>query len=666
MSSNQQKKTAPKGPPKVQGNQKSSRNSSLKDTTYGGYDEKSFKKLEFPDSIRKRPGMYIGKLGNGKSPDDGIYILAKEAIDNSIDEFQMGYGKTITIELVENGGKQSLKVTDNGRGIPLGILKECASQVHGGAKFDSTVFQKSVGMNGVGIKAVNALSDHFHLSSWRDGKQREVSFERGVLKKDKTIKVSKKDPGFISNSGTRVYFTPDESLFTDYAFGEEYLEKMAFQYSCLNSGLEVVLRTGNNGSTQEKRFKSQRGLLDYLEETIEESSGDKAVLYPPIHIKGEDIDLCMTHGNGYGEEFHSFVNGQNTIQGGTHVASLKEAIVAAIRNYTGKNYDPADIRGSIIAALSIRLQEPVFESQTKTKLGSTHTEPLGKGVPMRNFVGDFVKKELENFLHRNSQTAKALEAKIIANERERKELAGVKDKAREMSKKASLANRKLRDCRIHFDSRNEKKSMSTLFITEGDSASGSITQVRDAELQAVFSLKGKPANCCGKGKKMIYENEELHLLQSALGIEEGIENLRYNNVVIATDADVDGMHIRLLLSTFLLQYYPELIKEGHVHILQTPLFRVRNNKETIYCYNEDEKEKAIKKLGGKPEITRFKGLGEISPNEFKEFIGPRIKLEPLRLAKNSHMENVVKFFMGANTPARQEFLCRNLINDTEA
>lgn len=640
--------------------------SPLTQSQYGGYDEKSFKKLEFPDSIRKRPGMYIGKLGNGKSPDDGIYILAKEAIDNSIDEYQMGYGKSIVIEICEVNGKQSLSVTDTGRGIPLGILKDCACQVHGGAKFDSTVFQKSVGMNGVGIKAVNALSDYFHLSSWRDGKRREVVFAQGLLKADKTNKVDKKDSGITSNSGTRVVFTPDESLFNEYSFGEEYLEKMAFQYSCLNAGLEVVLKSGTNGSAQEKKFKSERGLLDYLEETIQESSGEKSLLYPPIHLKGPDIELCLTHGNGYGEEFHSFVNGQNTIQGGTHVAALKESIVAAIRNYTGKNYDPSDIRGSIIAALSIRLQEPVFESQTKTKLGSTHSEPLGKGIPMRNFVGDFVKKELENFLHRNSQTAKALETKIIANERERKELAGVKDKAREMSKKASLANRKLRDCRVHFDSRNEKKSMSTLFITEGDSASGSITQVRDPELQAVFSLKGKPANCFGKGKKMIYENEELHLLQSALGIEEGIENLRYNNVVIATDADVDGMHIRLLLSTFLLQYYPELIKEGHVHILQTPLFRVRNNKETIYCYSDDEKEKAIKKLGGKPEITRFKGLGEISPNEFKEFIGPKIKLEPLRLSKNSHMEDVVRFFMGPNTPARQEFLCKNLINEIEA
>jgi topoisomerase-4 subunit B len=611
--------------------------------------------------------MYIGKLGNGKSPDDGIYILTKEAVDNSIDEFQMGYGKRITIALTEEAGKQSLTVTDNGRGIPLGIVKECASQVHGGAKFDSEVFQKSVGMNGVGIKAVNALSSQFFLSSWRDGKHREVSYSKGILKSDKTTKLGKKDPNYISSSGTRVKFTPDESLFTDYCFGEEYLEKMAFQYSCLNAGLEVVLRVGTNGSTQEKVFKSNRGLLDYLEETIEESSsGDTSVLYPPIHLKGEDIELCLTHGNGYGEEFHSFVNGQNTIQGGTHVAALKEAIVTAVRNYTGKNYDASDIRGSIIATLSIRLQEPVFESQTKTKLGSTHTEPLGKGIPMRNFVGDFVKKELENFLHRNNTTAKALESKIIGNERERKELAGVKEKAREMGKKASLANKKLRDCRVHFDTRNEKKSLSTLFITEGDSASGSITQVRNPELQAVFSLKGKPANCCGKGKKMIYENEELHLLQSALGIEDGIENLRYNNVVIATDADVDGMHIRLLLSTFLLQYYPELIKEGHVYILQTPLFRVRNNRETIYCYSEDEKSKAISKLGGKPEITRFKGLGEISPNEFREFIGPKIKLEPLRLSKSSHMDDVVKFFMGPNTPARQEFLCKNLINDMEA
>jgi topoisomerase-4 subunit B len=621
------------------------------------YTESSFQKLEFPESIRRRPGMYIGKLGNGKSQDDGIYVLVKEVIDNSIDEFQMGYGTRLTIKVENYEGSHRVEINDNGRGIPLGVVKECASEVHGGAKFDSTVFKKAVGMNGVGIKAVNALSDYFELSSWRDSKERKVIYQKGKLKSDKTFK-SKRE----TKSGTSVIFQPDGSLFSDYNFEQEYLEKMIFQYACLNKGLGLKLVYEKDENIKE--FVSKRGLLDYLMETINQSSessdSESDLLYPPIEIKGEDIELVLTHGKSYGEEIHSFVNGQNTIQGGTHVQALREGIVAGVRNFTGRNYDPSDIRGSIVCALSIRLQEPVFESQTKTKLGSTHTEPLGKGTPIRNFIGDFVKKELENYLHRNPTTAKAIEEKIILNERERKEIAGVKEKARELGKKASLANRKLRDCRVHFDSRNEKKSLSTLFITEGDSASGSITQVRDAQTQAVFSLKGKPANCYGKTKKMIYENEELHLLQAALGIEDGLDNLRYNNIVIATDADVDGMHIRLLLTTFLLQYFPELIKEGHVHILETPLFRVRNNKETIYCYSDSEKEQAIKKLGVSSEITRFKGLGEISPKEFKEFIGPKMRLQPIRLGRDSHVEKIVKFCMGPNTPARTEFLCRNL------
>jgi topoisomerase-4 subunit B len=617
------------------------------------YTEASFKKLEFPDSIRRRPGMYIGKLGNGKSQDDGIYVLIKEVIDNSIDEYQMGHGNKVGVQLINEQDQQKVRVYDNGRGIPLGIVKECASEVHGGAKFDSSVFKKSVGMNGVGIKAVNALSEYFELSSWRDQKERRVVYSKGKLKSDKTFR-SKRG----TKSGTEVIFAPDASLFVGYSFEEEYIEKMLFQYACLNKGLTLDFE----GEETKKDFISKRGLLDYLEETINQSSEKEGnnVLYPPIQVGGEDIDLVLTHGRGYGEEIHSFVNGQNTIQGGTHVQALREGVVGAIRNYTGKSYDPADIRGSMICAISIRLQEPVFESQTKTKLGSTHTEPLGKGVPIRSFVGDFVKKEVENYLHRNPTTAKALEEKIILNERERKEIAGVKEKSRELGKKASLANRKLRDCKIHFDSRNDKKSMTTLFITEGDSASGSITQVRDPETQAVFSLKGKPANCFGKSRKMIYENEELHLLQAALGIEDGLENLRYNNIVIATDADVDGMHIRLLITTFLLQYFPELIKEGHVHILETPLFRVRNTKETIYCYSEDERLKALKKLGSTSEITRFKGLGEISPKEFKEFIGPKIRLEPVRLGKDSHVEKTVRFCMGPNTPERTEFLCNNL------
>jgi len=618
------------------------------------YTESSFQKLEFPESIRRRPGMYIGKLGNGKSQDDGIYVLVKEVIDNSIDEFQMGHGSSIRVVVEDSGGGHQIGIQDNGRGIPLGIVKECASEVHGGAKFDNSVFKKAVGMNGVGIKAVNALSDYFELSSWRDGKQRQVVYGKGKLKSDKSFKSKEK-----TKSGTSLKFKPDASLFTGYSYEQEYIEKMLFQYSCLNKGLELRL---SFEMEPEKVFHSKNGLLDYLNQTIASSSEneEQSVLYPPIELNGEDIELVLTHGKSYGEEIHSFVNGQNTIQGGTHVQALREGIVAGIRNFTGKNYDPSDIRGSIVCALSIRLQEPVFESQTKTKLGSTHTEPLGKGTPIRNFVGDFVKRELENYLHRNPTTAKAIEEKIILNERERKEIAGVKEKARELGKKASLANRKLRDCRIHFDSRNEKKSLSTLFITEGDSASGSITQVRDAQTQAVFSLKGKPANCYGKSRKMIYENEELHLLQAALGIEDGLENLRYNNIVIATDADVDGMHIRLLLTTFLLQYFPELIKEGHVHILETPLFRVRNNKETIYCYSEEEKGQAIKRLGQNPEITRFKGLGEISPKEFKEFIGPKMRLQPIRLGRDSHVEKMVKFCMGPNTPARTEFLCKNL------
>jgi topoisomerase IV subunit B len=622
------------------------------------YDESSYKKLEFPESIRRRPGMYIGKLGNGKSLDDGIYILAKEAIDNTIDEFQMGFGKTVEIHLEEKDGGEYLTIKDNGRGIPLGVLKECASEVHGGAKFDSEAFQKSVGMNGVGIKAVNALSEYFSLESTREGKTRKVTFERGIIKDDKKGKNDNKN-----YTGTTLSFRPDNSLFIDYEFIPEYLEKMAFQYACLNPGLTLVFKITRGGKTEEKSFFSKDGLIDYLNNAINESENSDKLCYPIIHLETKDIEFCLTHGPSYGEEIHSFVNGQNTHQGGTHVAAFKEAMVAAIRDYTGKNFEPSDIRGSIIAAIAVRLQEPVFESQTKTKLGSTHTEPLGKGTPLRSFIGDFVKKELDNYLHKNPDVAKAMEAKILQNERERKDLAGIKEKAKELGKKANLANRKLRDCKVHFDSKNEDRSLSTLFITEGDSASGSITQVRDANLQAVFSLKGKPANCYGKGKRVIYENEELHLLQSALGVENDISDLRYNNIVIATDADVDGMHIRLLLGTFFLQYFPDLIREGHIYILQTPLFRIRNKKETRYCYSEEEREKALKALGATAEITRFKGLGEISPNEFKDFIGPKMKLEPLLLDKKSHMEETLKFYMGNNTPERQKFLCENLIEE---
>jgi len=625
------------------------------------YDESSYRKLEFPESIRRRPGMYIGKLGNGKSPDDGIYILVKEAADNSVDEFQMGHGTRLYIRLGNDGQGEWVEIEDQGRGIPLGVVKECASEVHGGAKFDSEAFQKSVGMNGVGIKAVNALSAAFELEAVRDKKFRRVDYASGVITNDKTGKWSGE-----KLSGTRLRFRPESGadFFPDYEFQEEYLERMAFQYSCLNPGMEVVFERWKNGvKVLETRHKNERGLPDFLDRAIADGENQEKLCYPPIHLQTKDVEICLTHGQAYGEEIHSFVNGQNTRDGGTHVAALREGIVAAVRDFTGKNHDTQDIRGSMISAVSVRMQEPVFESQTKTKLGSSHTEPGGKGVSLRIFIGEFVRKELNNYLHKNPEVAKALEAKVLQNERERKELAGIKEKSREMAKKANLSNRKLRDCRIHFDSKHSDRARSTLFITEGDSASGSITQVRDANTQAVFSLKGKPVNVFGKTRRAIYENEELHLLQSALNIEEGLDGLRYNNIVVATDADVDGMHIRMLLTTVFLQFFPDLIREGHVSILQTPLFRVRNKKETRYCYSDDEKEKAIKALGPNPEITRFKGLGEISPKEFADFIGPKMRLEPLSLGKDPKIEETLAFCMGPNTPARQTFLCENL--DTE-
>lgn len=625
------------------------------------YDESSYKKLVFPDSIRRRPGMYVGKLGNGKSADDGIYLLTKEAMDNSIDEFQMGHGKQVTMRLGTDEISDWLEVEDQGRGIPLGVVKECACEVHGGSKFEEGAFKNSVGMNGVGIKAVNALSAEFELESVRDKKWRKVNYEQGILTKDQTGKWTGE-----KKNGTRTRFRPDngEDLFLDFKFEEEYLERMMFQYACLNPGLAVKIERWENGiKTREETHLSKNGLPDFLTRAIKEGGNDEKLCYDPIHLVGENIEICLTHGQSYGEEIHSFVNGQNTRDGGTHVAAMREGVVAAIRDYTGKSQESQDIRGSMIASISVRLQEPVFESQTKTKLGSSHTQPFGKGTPIRSFVGDFIRKELNNFLHKNPEAAKAVEAKVAQNERERKELAGIKEKSRELSKKASLVNRKLRDCRVHFNSKNPDRAQSTLFITEGDSASGSITKVRDSLTQAVFSLKGKPVNVFGKGRRAIYDNEELHLLQSALGIEDSLDDLRYNNVVIATDADVDGMHIRLLLTSYLLQFFPDLIREGHVSILETPLFRVRNKKETRYCYSEEERDKAAKVLGANPEITRFKGLGEISPGEFKAFIGPKMRLEPLSLAHSQKIEETVKFCMGPNTPERQEFLCKNLDQD---
>jgi topoisomerase-4 subunit B len=630
------------------------------------YDESSYKKLEFPESIRRRPGMYIGKLGNGQSPDDGIYILAKEGIDNCIDEFQMGNGKQIRVSLTQIPGQpESLQIEDFGRGIPLGVLKECASEVHGGAKFDSMAFQKSVGMNGVGIKAVNALSDIFSLSSIRDKKRRTVTYSKGKLTSDKTEAL--KDSTKLS--GTTLEFSPDQELFPDYSFEEDYIKKMAFQYACLNPGLTITMGVSRTlGANPEvTEFHSEAGLLDYLNHCIKEGGGETSLQYPPIHLRNEsgDIDICLTHGHAYGEEIHSFVNGQNTHQGGTHVAAFREAIVTTLREFTGKNYESSDVRGAIIAAIAVRLQEPVFESQTKTKLGSTHTQPLGAGIPIRSFVGDFVKRELGKYLHKYPEVAKRMEARIIQNERERKELSGIREKSRELGKRASIVNRKLRDCKYHRGDKNPMGAQSTLFITEGDSASGSITAVRDSQFQAVFNLKGKPANSFGKTRKLIYENEELHLLQSALGVENDPTELRYAQVVIATDADVDGMHIRLLLSTFFLQYFPDIVREGVLHILQTPLFRVRNKKETRYCYTEEERINAIKSLGSTAEITRFKGLGEISPNEFKDFIGPKMRLSPLILDANNPLEETMRFFMGPNTPERQRFLCENLTQEID-
>jgi topoisomerase IV subunit B len=609
------------------------------------YTEESIRSLDWREHIRLRPGMYIGKLGDGSSPDDGIYVLLKEVLDNCIDEHTMGYGKHVDITIE---GKK-VTVRDYGRGIPLGKLVDVVSKINTGAKYDSKAFQKSVGLNGVGTKAVNALSNYFRVTAIREGREKTAEFERGVLlKEQKEIKSDKEN-------GTEVTFIADEQVFKNFHFVTEYLENQIWNYCYLNAGLVINL----NG----KRFVSKNGLLDLLQR----KTNTDELRYPIISLKGEDIEVAVTHENQYGEEYYSFVNGQYTTQGGTHLAAFREAFVKTIRDFYKKDYDAADIRGSICAAVSVRVQEPVFESQTKTKLGS---QTVFEGGPsMRNFVGDFLSRELDNYLHRNPTTAEALRKRIEQNERERKELAGIKKLANERAKKANLHNRKLRDCRFHLNDEPtgkdkekiiEKQKESTIFITEGDSASGSITKARDVETQAVFSLRGKPLNCFGLTKKIVYENEEFNLLQHALNIEESYEGLRYNNIVIATDADVDGMHIRLLLMTFFLQFFPDLVKNGHVYILETPLFRVRNKQQTIYCYDESEKQEAIRKLGTKPEITRFKGLGEISPDEFARFIGDDMKLQPVMIVPETHVQQLLEYYMGKNTAQRQDFIINNL------
>lgn len=603
----------------------------------GSYDEDSIKSLDWKEHIRMRPGMYIGKLGDGSAFDDGIYVLIKEVMDNSIDEFMMGAGKRIDI-LVKEG---AVSIRDFGRGIPLGKVVDVVSKINTGGKYDSEAFKKSIGLNGVGTKAVNALSNSFKVTSFRDGQSKTVEFSRGEIIKEHKLAKSNEP------NGTYVEFKPDDSIFKKYHYVHEYIDKMVWNYAFLNTGLTLTL----NGA----EYKSDNGLKDLLEKNL---TGE--ILYPIIHLKGEDIEVAMTHSDEhFSEEYYSYVNGQYTTQGGTHQAAFREAVVKTIREFFKKDFDPTDVRKSIVAAISVRVQEPVFESQTKTKLGSQEIAPGGQSI--RSFVGDFIKGQLDNYLHKNSDVAKAIEAKIQANERERKELSGIQKLARERAKKSSLHNKKLRDCRVHLDdAKNPRAHETTLFICEGDSASGSITKTRDVNTQAVFSLKGKPLNCFGLGKKVVYENEEFNLLQAALNIEDNLEDLRYNNVVIATDADVDGMHIRLLLLTFFLQFFPDLVKNGHVYILQTPLFRVRNKKETAYCYSDEERRAAIAKLGPKPEITRFKGLGEISPDEFRHFIGKDIRLEPVLLDQQASIQQLLSYYMGKNTQERQEFIIDNL------
>jgi topoisomerase-4 subunit B len=601
------------------------------------YNEDSIRTLEWNEHIRLRPGMYIGKLGDGSSPDDGIYILLKETLDNCIDEFVMGNGKSIEVTIKD----KTVRVRDYGRGIPLGKVVDVVSKINTGAKYDSEAFKKSVGLNGVGTKAVNALSSYFSVQAFREGKTKAAEFATGNLAKE--TKITDSD----ARQGTLITFIPDEKVFGNYHFINEYVEKMLWNYAYLNTGLTILY----NG----QKFFSENGLLDLLTQNI-----NGPILYPTIHLKGFDIEVALTHSNQqYGEEYYSFVNGQHTTQGGTHQGAFREAVVKTIRDFFKKDFEAVDVRTSIIAAVSIKVQEPVFESQTKTKLGSQEIGP--KGPSVKAFIGDFLKTELDNFLHKNSDVAQTLLQKIQQSERERKDLQGIQKLARERAKKSNLHNKKLRDCRVHMQSNDERKLETTLFICEGDSASGSITKTRDVNTQAVFSLKGKPLNAFGLTKKIVYENEEFNLLQAALNIEDGIENLRYNNIVIATDADVDGMHIRLLLMTFFLQFFPDLVKNGHVYILQTPLFRVRNKKETVYCYSDEERKNAIARLGVKPEITRFKGLGEISPDEFKLFIGKDIRKDPVIVGKDTTIYNMLNYFMGKNTQERQDFIIDNLV-----
>ncbi|TNE55993.1 MAG: type IIA DNA topoisomerase subunit B [Bacteroidetes bacterium] len=600
------------------------------------YTEDNIRSLDWKEHIRLRPGMYIGKLGDGSAVDDGIYILVKEVTDNCIDEFVMGNGKKIVLKIKDG----MVSVRDYGRGIPLGKVVEVVSKMNTGGKYDSKAFKKSVGLNGVGTKAVNALSSHFMVYSVRDGEKKQASFSRGELVED--LPVSKTD----EPNGTYVEFTPDETVFKKFSFKIPYLEKMIWNYCYLNRGLTIHF----NGN----RYMSKDGLKDLLENNMD---GDP--LYPIIHLEGEDIEVAFTHGKTYGEDYYSFVNGQHTTQGGTHQSAFRESVAKIIRDFYNKNYEATDIRQSIVAAVSVKVIEPVFESQTKTKLGSLEIEPGGKS--MRAFVNDFLKEKLDNYLHRNPNVAETIEKKIKQSEKERKELSGIRKLARERAKKSNLHNKKLRDCRVHLtDLKNERREETTLFITEGDSASGSITKSRDVNTQAVFSLRGKPLNSFGLTKKVVYENEEFNLIQAALDIEDEMDNLRYNKIVIATDADVDGMHIRLLLLTFFLQFFPDLVKRNHVYVLQTPLFRVRNKKETIYCYSEAERRNALSKLGRNPEITRFKGLGEISPDEFKYFIGEDMRLEPVLLSKDASINSILSYFMGKNTQERQDFIIDNL------
>jgi topoisomerase-4 subunit B len=622
-----------------------------KDSSLFTYDEDSIKSLDWKEHIRLRPGMYIGKLGDGSSPDDGIYVLVKEVVDNCIDEFTMGHGKAVEINIAD----KQVTIRDYGRGIPLGKVVDVVSKINTGAKYDSKAFQKSVGLNGVGTKAVNALSNYFKVTAVRDGKQKTAEFERGNLTKEH------KEEKTNEQNGTQVIFVPDDTVFKNFKFYPEFLENQIWNYCFLNAGLKIVF----NGKT----YVSKNGLLDLLQRKTNEDE----IRYPIIHITGNDIEVAISHTNDYGEDIYSFVNGQHTTQGGTHQQAFREAYVKTIRDFFKKDYDASDIRTGIVAAVSVRVVEPVFESQTKTKLGSLNVDH--NGPSMKQFVMDFLGKELDNFLHKNAATAEALKKRIEQSERERKEMAGVRKLANERAKKANLHNKKLRDCRYHMDDEPPtkgkeeyiaKQNETTIFITEGDSASGSITKARSVETQAVFSLRGKPLNCYGLTKKVVYENEEFNLLQHALNIEEGLEGLRFNNVVIATDADVDGMHIRLLLMTFFLQFFPDLVKHEKVYVLETPLFRVRNKQETIYCYSEQEKQAAMKKLGSKPEVTRFKGLGEISPDEFAQFIGPDMRKQLIRVEEGEHIQALLEYYMGKNTPQRQEFIIDNLKVELDA